>query len=156
MHAELGIDSRVEEIARARQWLSEHVRAAGFPPQQINEFGLVLSEACANVIKHAYQGQPHHPIALQITIDESKLALSIHDLGTKPDLRSYTPPDLDRPQEGGYGIFIIRSLMDEVDYDVSAELGTTLTLVKYRSPRAASDPTEARDAQRWTNANYGQ
>jgi serine/threonine-protein kinase RsbW len=131
--AALVIDSRLTEIARARQWLRHQARAAGFTEREVRDLELVLSEACTNVIKHAYHGQPDYPIALRLAIDETKLVLVIRDIGTKFDLSAYTPPDLDQPQERGYGVFIIRSLMDEVHYDTTGEQGTTLTLVKYRS-----------------------
>jgi serine/threonine-protein kinase RsbW len=137
LEAELTLDSRISEIARAREWVSEHARAAGFPDATVRNLGLVVSEACANVIKYAYQGQPNQPVELRLTADEAKLELSIRDHGAKFDLNAYTPPDLDEPREGGYGIYIIRSLMDEVEYDTSAEQGTTLRLVKYRDQPAS-------------------
>ena len=130
--AELAIESRVAEIARARAWVSEQARAAGFPDQTVSQLGLVVSEACANVIKHAYHGAPGHPIDLHLAVDDTKLVLSIRDVGAKIDLNAYEPPDLDEAHEGGYGIFIMRSLMDEMHYDTSSDRGTTLTLVKYR------------------------
>lgn len=133
VQADLVIESRLEEIARVRRWLSEHARAAGFAAKEAGNLSLVATEACTNVIRHAYGGEPHHPIELRLSIDETRVVLSIRDFGAKFDLRAYVPPDLDQPRAGGYGIAIIRSLMDEVEYDTSGEQGTTLTLVKYRS-----------------------
>ena len=130
--ANLVITSRIEEIDRARQWLSGHARSIGFPDQEVRQLGLVISEACANIIEHAYGGRPDGSIELRLAIDEAKLVLSIRDSGTKFDLQTYQPPDLDEARERGYGVFIIRSLMDEVTYDASGERGTVLTLVKYR------------------------
>src|SRR4051794_16879190 len=97
----LQIDSNVGEIARARAWVSEHAREAGFPDKSVNELGLVVSEACANVVKHAYHGEPGQPIDLRLVIDHTKLVLSIRDVGTKMDLAGYQAPDLDEPHEGG-------------------------------------------------------
>lgn len=131
--AELLIESRVEEIARAREWLSERARVEGFEDKDVNNIGLAMSEACANVIKHAYGEQPGNPIKLRLAIDTSRLILSICDQGEKYDPDSYTPPDLSKPQDGGYGVFLIRNLMDEVHYDSSSERGTSLTLVRHRS-----------------------
>ncbi len=133
LEADLRLDSRVPEIARARHWASEHARAAGFSDAEVHSLGLALSEACANVIRHAYHGEPDHPIELHLAVDGSRLELSIRDQGTKFDPQAYQPPNLDEPHEGGYGVFIIRSLMDEVEYDTSGGEGTTLRLVKYRS-----------------------
>lgn len=133
MQAELLIDSRLEEITRARRWLTKHASAQGFSAKEVRNLGLAVSEACANVIKHAYGGQAGNPIELQLAIDRHSLVLKIRDTGIKFDLEGYQPPDLSEPHEGGYGVFIIRSLMDKVEYDTSAERGTTLTLVKNRS-----------------------
>ena len=132
MQAELVIQSSPPEVRRARDWVSEKAADAGFTDREVSELALVVSEACANVIKHAYHNEPNHPINLKLTIDEVRLVLVMRDFGATFDLANYQPPDLDVPQEGGYGVFIIRSLMDEVDYDVSDQPGTTLRLVKNR------------------------
>jgi serine/threonine-protein kinase RsbW len=132
IQADLVIASRIEELARARRWAGEYAAAGGFPSKDVHDLGLVVSEACANVIKHAYRGEPNHTIELHLAIDETRLVLSIRDQGEKFDLDGYQPPDLTEPHEGGYGVFIIRSLMDEVTYETAGEQGTTLTLVKYR------------------------
>ena len=136
IHADLVIESRVEELARARGWVRDHAHAAGFSDPQVRELSLVVSEACTNVIKHAYGGEPNYSIELHLAIDEVQLVLSIHDIGAPFDLESYQPPDLDEPHEHGYGVFIIRSLVDEVRYESVEGLGTTLLLVKYRDGRA--------------------
>lgn len=125
------IDSRVEVIARARRWLSSNASAEGFAEEEVRKLGLVVSEACANVIEHAYRGQPDKPIELRLAIDESSLVLKIRHVG---DVRfapeEYEPPDLSQPHEDGYGVFLMHSVMDEVLFDTASERGTTLTLVK--------------------------
>jgi len=131
--SELVIDSQVDELARARGWLTEHAHAAAIEERMLQEMNLVLSEACANVIRHAYKGQAGQPIELHITIDDEKVVLQIRDQGIPFDAGAYHPPDLDEPHEGGYGVFIIQSLMDEVNYDTSTGVGTTLRMVKYRN-----------------------
>lgn len=136
LQSELLIDSRMEDVARARRWLTEGAGAEGFTEEEVRRLGLVISEACVNVIEHSYGGEPGNPIELSLVIDESSLVLTVRDVGLKFDVDGYQPPDLSVPHEGGYGVFLIRTLMDEVEYDTSAEKGTTLTLVKRR--RAAS------------------
>lgn len=137
MKSKLLIESRVEEVVRARRWFAGHTRAQGLSEQEIRRLGLALSEACINVIEHSYRGQPGNPIELHLTINEESLVLRIRDFGEKFDLETYEPPDLSVPHEGGYGVFLIRSVMDEVDYDTSGEHGTTLTLIKHL-PASAS------------------
>jgi serine/threonine-protein kinase RsbW len=128
---DLRIESQFSELARARAWVSEHARAAGIAEQEINEIRLAVSEACANVIEHAYRGEPDHLIDLHLEIDAERVLVTIRDHGEPFDPQSYHPPDLDTPQVGGYGVFLIRSLMDEVHYEAPERGGATLTLVKY-------------------------
>jgi anti-sigma regulatory factor (Ser/Thr protein kinase) len=142
VHADLVVESRVEDLAHVRGWVADHARAVGFDERAIRELSLVVSEACVNIIRHAYGGEPNHPIGLHLAIDEEKLALSIHDEGARFDLESYRPPDLDEPQEHGYGVFIIHNLMDEVCYETSQGPGTTLRLVKYRDGRSGQGDPE--------------
>lgn len=130
---DLVIQSRLERIPDARQWLTEHARAAGFAEDVILDLGLALSEALANVVEHAYGGNADQEIHLSLAIDSEKLCLTIRDFGKKFDLANYTVPDLDEPSEGGYGVFLIHELMDEVTYDTSPPTGTKLTLIRYRS-----------------------
>jgi len=133
LRAELLLDSRIEEIACAREWLKELTSAEGVLDNDVSDLGLAMSEACANVIEHAYRGQPGNPIKLRLNIDETDLVLTIHDHGEEFDPESYAPPELGEPHESGYGVFFVLSLMDKVHYDTSAERGTTLTLIKRRS-----------------------
>lgn len=129
----LVIPSRLDRVPDARQWLTEHARTAGFGEGAILDLGLVLSEALTNVVEHAYGGADDQEIRLSLLIDDEKLCLTIRDFGKKFDLANYTPPDLDVPSEGGYGVFLIHELMDEVTYDTSLPTGTKLTLIRYRS-----------------------
>lgn len=145
MQADLVIQSIPDELRLARGWLSDHARASGFSDREVRDLALVVSEACANVIEHAYRGEPNHPIDLHLTIDDTRLVLLVHDSGVPFEAEAYHPPDLNEPQEGGYGVFIIRNLMDEVEYDVSGGTGTTLRLVKYRGGSAQATQSQSKE-----------
>ncbi len=131
----LVIDSRLDAVIRARHWAARRARAAGFDGDAVFAIELAVGEALTNAITHAYHGEAGHEIHLALTIDPDKLRLGIRDFGRKFDLSTYSPPDLDVPNEGGYGIFLMRQMMDEVIYDTSCNEGTCLELVKYRSTR---------------------
>ena len=129
----LVIESQLDQVGKARQWAAKLARKAGFDNEAVFALELALSEALANVIRHAYQGAGNREIRLSLAFDDEKLRLAIRDFGKKFDLTNYRPPDLSRPHEGGYGIYLMHELMDEVHYDTSQRHGTTLTLVRYRS-----------------------
>lgn len=127
------IDSNITNIADARHWAAQHAAAASFDKDAVFAIELAVGEAITNIIRHAYDGQPGHPIRLMLTIDNEKLSLSIVDFGRKFDPGNLPPPNLDTPREGGYGIYLIKKVMDQVTYDTSLPKGTQLELIKYRT-----------------------
>ncbi len=108
---------------------------AGLEPSYILKIELAAEEALVNIIQYGYPGQKGN-IEIECLID--------HDLGLKIIIKdqglSYNPlkkPMKDDPHStedpGGYGIFFIRKLMDEVGYRRENNLNV-LTLFK-RIPR---------------------
>lgn len=130
--AELVLPSRLDAMAEARAWLDTHARAAGFGDRTIAELELALTEALSNVIRHSYAGAGDEEIRLSASVDDAALTLTVRDFGTKFDRSTYQPVDLDAPQVGGYGVYFIESVMDEVDWDTSPERGTLLRMVRFR------------------------
>jgi len=128
----LTIKSQLSQLARVRNWVAQKAQAAGFSPEEVFALKLAVSEACANIIRHAYEGAPDRDIILSVRIEGDKLSLTIRDFGKKFDLSRYEPPDLDRPSEGGYGIYLILQLMDEVEYNTSPPEGTILKMIKWK------------------------
>ncbi|MEM7035315.1 MAG: ATP-binding protein [Chloroflexota bacterium] len=130
----LVIESRVEAIADARHWVADCATAASFDESLLFPITLATGEALANIIEHAYQYESGHEIHLTLIFDDEKLTLLIRDFGKKPDMSKYVAPDLDIPSgDGGYGVYLIEEVMDEVDYDTSMAEGTQLSIIKYRS-----------------------
>jgi serine/threonine-protein kinase RsbW len=128
----LVIDSRLEATIEARRWAAKHARTAGFDVDAVFAIELAVGEALANVIEHSYEGNPGQEIHLALTVDTSKFSLSIRDFGRKFDRTDYRPPNFDIPKEGGYGVYLIKQMMDEVSYDNPEGMGTQLNLVKYK------------------------
>ncbi len=79
---------------------------------------LAVHETLVNVIKHAYASETENTIRLRFELRESMLTIHLYDTGAAfmpPDI---PPPNLDEPNaEGGLGLFLIRSLMDETGYE---------------------------------------
>lgn len=79
---------------------------------------LAAHEACANIVDHAYAGQPGQRMAIVITLAQQpqRLIIDLYDSGQPFELDQAPLPNLDVPQVRGYGLFIMRSLMDQVTY----------------------------------------
>jgi serine/threonine-protein kinase RsbW len=127
------IDSDIDNIAGTRHWAAQHAKAAGFDKDAVFAIELAVGEAVTNIIRHAYDNQPGQKIHLSLTIDDTKFSLRILDFGRKFNPANLPPPNLDSPREGGYGIFLMKKVMDEVIYDTTLPQGTQLDIIKYRT-----------------------
>lgn len=128
----LTIPSRLECIDGARRWVAERVRAAGLGDDPVGEIELALTEALANVIEHAYAGDTAQRIVVGVEACDDRLLVRVRDWGTVADSGAFASRDLDDPGEGGYGVYLMEQLMDDVTREPQPDGGTLLTLTKAR------------------------
>jgi phosphoserine phosphatase RsbU/P len=122
----LTIPSRTTAIDDARRWVSAHLREGGAADDTVWAVELALTEALANVDRHAYGGDENREIRLELELDDDRLELRIHHTGEPFDPASYVPPDLEAaPPPSGYGIHLLGELLDEVVFE-----DTEMRLVK--------------------------
>jgi serine/threonine-protein kinase RsbW len=94
------------------------------------QLNLVLTEATVNAIKHACIDNQKDCVRVTIHVEENELVIKVYDHGQGFDLEGIPVPDFERPQEGGMGIFFIRSFMDSVTYTRHKDYNV-LEIVKY-------------------------
>ena len=121
--------------------MAELAGKIGFPDDEVAKIEMAVDEACSNVVKHAYARDKqwcwsHDPeIRLEIRTEDGRLVIEINDHGQRFDFAGYQPVTIQSRindmKTGGYGIFIMRHFMDEVQYSSSDQTGNTLRLVKY-------------------------
>ena len=113
------------------------VLAAGFTGEMEAKLELALEEALVNIIKHGYaQSAGEIDISVsQIAHQGIKVILKDHGIPYNP-LKNAPSIDPTIPLElapvGGYGIHLILSIMDKVDYQRQGD-ANILTLIKYNS-----------------------
>lgn len=80
---------------------------------------LAAHEICTNIIQHAYTQHPENErISISLTLYQNprRLQIDLLDSGQPFDITNIKEPDLLAGQVHGYGLFIVKNLMDEVDY----------------------------------------
>jgi serine/threonine-protein kinase RsbW len=81
---------------------------------------LCVVEAVNNAVEHAYGGQAGHVIEIEIELAAEALRITVRDRGAAVNWESIFARGGDGPgdplAEGGRGLFIMRSLMDELAY----------------------------------------
>lgn len=130
----LSSDPKLLKIVRAS--VAHLCELIGFTPEQRNQTTLAVDEACANIIKYAYEGKTDQPIEITARLLENGLEVILRDYGKKVDHALLKSRDLDDVRPGGLGVHLIQSTMDSVSYDPGITEGNQLTLAKYRRVNA--------------------
>jgi serine/threonine-protein kinase RsbW len=97
------------------------MKEGGFDPREVLEVQLAVEEVCTNIVLHAYEGRAGI-IYASVRVQQSILEILIEDDGPPFDPTEYmtfqgtTHNDIEGPV-GGWGIGLIRTLMDEITYE---------------------------------------
>ena len=128
---------RFESLAGIRKFVSESASNAGFDDKDIYAVELAVDEACSNIIEHAYGGEGKGEIICTCNDINIGLEIILRDDGKRFDPEGVSPPDfsveLDKLEPRGAGLFLIRNMMDDVDFKFSKETGNELRMVKRKA-----------------------
>lgn len=118
-------------ISQCIDLLLTELPALGQQDQVIYGIKLSVHEVATNVIRHAYgHEQGTMAIALQFEAPLKRFTATLYDTGVAFDIAQAATPNLDVPQESGYGLFLAEQLMDEVNYQRQAD-GNHWRMVKH-------------------------
>jgi anti-sigma regulatory factor (Ser/Thr protein kinase) len=140
---EARLPSRLESIRSVSDMVIKYARRARLDEQEAYQCKLAVDEACSNIIRHAYGGDPTGEFAVAIRIDSGVCEIQFTDYGEPYDPQDIPPPAIGNTIEdarpGGLGLYLIRSVMDEVRYTPGPQ-GNRLVMVKRRSPERRPSP----------------
>lgn len=129
---ELRIPARAEWVALARLAAATVANRLHLSIEEIEDVKLAVAEACAAIIQHDGHGE-----FLFLTCEISAEALRIRvrdDGGYGGAVPERQRINFEEARIAGLGIFLIRTLMDEVSYDVHPQRGTDILMVKRPKP----------------------
>ncbi len=130
----LRLPAVLENVPVVMDRVIEAATRMGLDEVTLQQIRLVVDEACANVVTHAYEGVA--PGDMEITCSHSSQAcmIQVRDWGQGFALECVPIPDLDCSLDernlGGLGLFLIRHFMDRVEYSHDANTGNVLTMTK--------------------------
>lgn len=117
----LELTNRLSELAKIQEALETHAKSLGVPADMLMPLNLVIEEAFTNIVNYAYADQEQHTIAISINREGQQLVITLTDDGESYDPTQKADPDIELPVEqrqvGGLGIFLIRKIMDKVEYE---------------------------------------
>ena len=120
MEKQLILQNDISEIPRLATFLDEIADELSLPMDLVFNLNLVLEEAVSNVIMYAYPKDVTNDILLTARADGSSLIFTLTDSGEEFDPTQVPDADVtlsaEERQIGGLGIFLIRNIMNKVEY----------------------------------------
>ena len=121
-----------EYLAAVDDFLESWLRAKGVPEDTIADMAIAVTELVNNAIKYGSKKNTGNRVILTLYYGGGEIKASVIDqgVGFDPDkIPSPIEPE-NLMKEIGRGIFIVRSLMDDVAFSFPSEGGTQVTITK--------------------------
>jgi serine/threonine-protein kinase RsbW len=132
-----GVPTRTEELHRIRMIVEDQAVGFGFDRETAFRMALAVDEACTNIIKHSYAGNPGQTFEVEIGTMADRFMIVLTDHGKSFDPGKLPRLDMKRYFEqclrGGLGVHIIKLVMDDVVYNVTTNHTNQLRLIKHLS-----------------------
>nr|WP_204555960.1 anti-sigma B factor RsbW [Bacillus ectoiniformans] len=135
-YIEMKIPAKPEFVGVIRLTLSGIASRMGFTYDAIEDLKIATSEAITNAVQHAYHEDEDGEVVVGFALYANHLEVMVSDNGksfnfseTKKALGPYSESSLEFLREGGLGLYLIETLMDEVK--VHQNEGVTLFMTKY-------------------------
>jgi serine/threonine-protein kinase RsbW len=137
MNATIGltIPAKAEYLHIVRLTLFGIASNIGFSFEQIEDMKVAVSEACNNVVLHAYDEKRPGILEVQFELEENGMNIHIKDDGPSFEYEQQTNQSsklhnktLEEATVGGLGLFMMQALMDKVQ--VRTHNGTEVILSK--------------------------
>jgi serine/threonine-protein kinase RsbW len=126
--------STTSALAGVREFVDELAISFGFGEKEVSEITLAVDEACTNVIKHAYKGNPNTEFEVRILASGVEFQVVVRDWGAGFKPEEVPVPNIKdkfkKHKAGGLGIFLMRKLMDTVEYQ-GRDASNEVRLVRY-------------------------
>ncbi|HSL72341.1 MAG TPA: ATP-binding protein [Longimicrobiales bacterium] len=127
----LELPNDLRAIERAVAYLMDRGREIGFDYDRLRlNFRVGVTEALANAMLYGNCRDPRKRVRIEARVSPSEITVQVTDEGRGFDPNKLIDPTLplNRTRAGGRGIFLIRKLMDRVEFN---ERGNSITMVLF-------------------------
>jgi serine/threonine-protein kinase RsbW len=131
---ELSLPSRIDTVSTAAAVVAEHLSRSGVSEEAAFGIDMAVREAVTNAVVHGNTQDETKLVGITLKISPDAVEISVHDQGS-----GFNPTEVPDPtaeenilKTSGRGIFFMRNFMDEVDWLIRPEGGTTVRMIKRR------------------------
>lgn len=127
----LEISGNPDYIQIAKMAVGAAASTAGFDIEHVEDIELAVAEACKNITCHGFDGWSE---CYEITcrVNDARMEITVTDIKCEHSVSKGKRPCLDCPKEGDLGIFVIKSLMDEVEITKEKQGNRSIKMVRNR------------------------
>ena len=136
---ELEIPNDFGYVRYIRDFIAEKALAYGFNEERCTDIQIIADELCNNAIEHGSPILDKTIVRIMLKFSNRELNMTIKDTGKggldiKESLSEDEKKHLEFRQElssikRGRGLFLVRELSDEYDFDINPETGSTIRVV---------------------------
>jgi serine/threonine-protein kinase RsbW len=105
----LHVQSRPQTLTIVRGMLSGVAEQLSMDPELLDDLKTSVSEACNNVVLHAYEGEPG-PMDVRLFVDDDGILVSVEDSGVGLS----QPPTATDDEAGGLGVSVMQALAGDL------------------------------------------
>ena len=137
---EISIPSSLDYLKDVDFFVEKKLKRIGLNESQLADVAISVTEAVTNAVVHGNKGDPNKRVWVNLEIKPDEVVITVKDQG-----KGFDPCLVPCPIEEenilrrvGRGIFILRSLMDQVDYIFEPQGGTLVRMIKYLNSRRSA------------------
>ncbi len=127
----MSIPSQPDQVQVVEKEAERLAEKLGFDEDERDSLAIAVTEVVANAIYHGNKSDPRKRVYLRFALTGDTLTIHVRDEGVGFRVEHVADP-LDPKnllKESGRGIFIVRTLMDDIQFHFSAK-GTEVVLMK--------------------------
>jgi anti-sigma regulatory factor (Ser/Thr protein kinase) len=130
----VSIPSEPGNEKQAMEQVANAVQGIGLAPARLERLKTAVAEAVMNAMEHGNHYQSDKPVQIEVAVSTGKLVVHITDFGGRIEVPDPETPDLEAKLEGlqsprGWGLFLIKNMVDEMNVHQDATRRHTLELV---------------------------
>ena len=129
------IPSSLDYLPKVDEYVEGKLRKLRVDKNKLADIAISVTEAVTNAVVHGNKNDLKKKVFIKLKADFSRVEVTVEDQGN-----GFDPDSIQSPiEEGnllkdvGRGIFILKSLMDKVDFIIQPQKGTTVKMTKFLS-----------------------
>jgi serine/threonine-protein kinase RsbW len=133
---EINLPSELGYERIAMECSASFAKIVGFVPERIEDLKTAVSEACINAMEHGNKHHPDNRVVVKMNYSDNVFTVTVMDQGEglQVSFDEIEPPDITKKINNlqtprGLGLFLIKQLMDQVEFNKVSNEGHIIRMV---------------------------